>query len=232
SETAVLAGKKFFGSTVGGTTNAISNYDGADSFGWGTLADFGAGFGGSYVGISTKSMAAGFNAGGFANAISNVAQDGFGSAYEFVQDWVGGGLSSMVGFNYGSAIGKASKIKSFGKNFLKYGSQTSMWDFAYTDWEDYRKKTLVDHLTLFSAGGIGGGITKGILDNNITSVENSGIDHFIAKGRRGFSGILTSAIDFSLQGYAKSGKFPYYAGSQPNKAGILSMKWFLNQFTF
>lgn len=43
SAAAKAGGKKLFGSTVGGTTNAISNYDGSDSFGWGTLADFTAG---------------------------------------------------------------------------------------------------------------------------------------------------------------------------------------------
>ncbi len=238
SETAVIAGKKFFGSTVGGTTNAISNYDGADSFGWVTLADFGAGFGGSYVGISTKSLAAGFNAGGFANAVSNVAQDGFGSAYEFAQDWVGGGLSSTLGMKYGKLNGKftpfgtKTKLAKSGNTIVKNGLTGNAWDFAYSDWEKYRKKTWSDHLALFAVSGVTASITDAVMKptKGMNFESASGWQKFGEYYGRGIWGAGTSLMGYNLVGLVKSGQWYYSRGSQQNKAEQMSLKWLLNLF--
>jgi RHS repeat-associated protein len=236
SAAAKAAGKKFFGSTVGGTTNTITNYDGADSFGWGTLADFGAGFGGSYVGLSTNSWAAGFNSGGFLNATSNLIQDGFEGPIQFAQDWIGGGLSSTLGMKYGkltstfTPFGTETKFAKAGNAFVKNGLAANAWDFAYSDWDKYRKKSWGDHLALFAVAGATASITDAVMKPS-KGVNFESMDAWQKVGEytgRGMWGMAGSMMGYNLVGLVKSRQFYYSSGSQQNKAEQMSLKWWLN----
>jgi RHS repeat-associated protein len=224
------AGKKFFGSTVGGMTNSITNYGGADDFGWGTLGDFGAGFGGAYAGISTGSKIAGFNAGGFLNSVNNIAQDGFGTPYEFAQDWIGGGLSSMVGMSYGmpkpaAPVGQKATLKSFGKSFVKYSGQSAMWDFAYTKQEDFAKRNFGDFAMLYGVGGVMGAsvdMLKFMTPNAELGQNAMRANKFFRTGMNAAISLVELRMTSQLKG--KPGK----PKAQPNKAGVLGEKWSFN----
>lgn len=229
SAAAKKAGKKFFGSTIGGMTNSITNYGGADDFGWGTLGDFGAGFGGAYAGIATGSKVAGFNAGGFLNSVNNIAQDGFGSAYEFAQDWVGGGLSSMVGMSYGmpkpaAPVGQKATLKSFGKSFLKYSGQSAMWDFAYTKQEDFAKRNIGDFVQLYGVGGVMGASVDMLkfMDPLSGELNLRNTNRLFRTGLNAATSLVELRMTSQLKG--KAG----YPKPQPNKAGVLGAKWFFN----
>jgi RHS repeat-associated protein len=222
------AGKKLFGGIIGGTTNTISNYDGADSFGWGMLGDFAAGFGGAYAGISANSVAAGFNAGGFLNATNNIIQDGFGSAYEFAQDWVGGGLSSIVGMSYGGVKAKGifageTKLGKYANSFIGYGSQATMYDFAYSSQSTFTGRSFGEHLGTFAAGGFYGSLSAEAFKGK----WGGGDLNETPKFWRALTGATAFATDYSIGALIKGrtyGNF-YNGQSQKNKGGIFSLKY-------
>jgi RHS repeat-associated protein len=232
---AAAAGKKYFGATVGGMTNTITNYDGADSFGWGTLADFGAGFGGSYAGLATGSWAAGFNAGGFLNATSNMIQDGVQGPIQFAQDWVGGGLSSTLGMKYGklssvfTPFGSSSKLANFSNKFVNNGLAANAWDFAYSDWDKYRKKSWGEHLALFAVAGATATAFETVMKPANISSSNSLSKWQKARQYidRGISGAGFGIMGYNLDGLVKNGTYFYSKGSQQNKAEQMSFKWLL-----
>ena len=222
------AGKKLFGSVIGGTTNTISNYGGADDFGWGTLGDFAAGFGGAYAGISANSVAAGFNAGGFLNATNNIIQDGFGSPYEFAQDWVGGGLSSMVGMSYGGVKANGifkgrTKLGKYANSFIGYGSQATAYDFAYSSQTTFTGRSFGEHLGTFAAGGFYGSLSAEAFKGKWGGSGARDTPKFW----RALTGATAVATDYSIGALIKGrayGNF-YNGQSQKNKGGISGLKY-------
>jgi RHS repeat-associated protein len=158
-------GKKMFGATVGGVINTISNYDGADDFGWGTLGDFAAGFGGSYVGLNAQSSLIGFVAGGTLNVGSQYYQNGQEmSGYEAAQAFVGGGLSAMGGMSYGGYKSAWLNVENKGarmtNKFLHYGTQSTAYDFAYSKEKDFMNRPMHDRFSMFLFSGIGGAVSS------------------------------------------------------------------------
>ena len=104
-----------------------------------------------------------------------------------------------------------------------------MMDFPNTSKKDFAERNFGDFAMIY---GVDGTLTQQALAENTPTFENTILNRLAATGKRSLLSIAPSVVDFSLQGFSKSGKFPYYGGSQPNKAGLMGLKWFLNPFVY
>jgi hypothetical protein len=161
-------------------------------------------------------------------------QDGVQGPIQFAQDWVGGGLSSILGMKYGklpsafSPFGTSGKLAKFGNMYVKNGLAANAWDFAYSDWDKYRKKSWGEHLALFAVGGATGSLFDASMKSSGYGFDGMNVwqktgDYFL----RGSNGIIAGIVGYGFDGWVKSGKFPYATGSQQNKAEQMSFKWLL-----
>jgi RHS repeat-associated protein len=231
SAAAKTAGKKFFGSTVGGMTNSISNYDGADDFGLGTLADFGSGFFGAYKGAASGKMFEAIMAGGTSNVISqgiqNWGEEDYGF-YQIGQSFVGGALSSITGAGFAGVKAKGifagnTKLGKYANSFLNYGSQSTAYDFAYTKQSTFLDRSFGDHLGMFVSGGFYGTLGANAFKGNWGSQTFGDVPIWW----RGATAATAFATDYSISALIKGrsyGNF-YKESSQRNKGGIFGMKY-------
>lgn len=225
-----------FGSTVGGTINAVSNYEGKDSFGWGTLGDFAAGFGGSYIGLKYESVRIGFVAGGTLNVGNEYAQNDWDlSWYEAGQAFVGGGLSAMGGMSYGGYKGKwlsagDQNTRIFNK-FLHYGTQSTAYDFAYSKEKDFMNRPTHDRASMFILSGIAGalsseGFSGKLMKSSLNGVTEEGFN-MSTKLRSIGAGVIFNGFGAYMGGRSKGSMEKYYnKRSQRNKCTLILMKSF------
>ncbi len=229
-------GKKMFGSTVGGTINTVSSYEGEDSFGWGTLGDFAAGFGGTYAGLKMDNVLAGFTGGGTLNLGSEYAQSGGDiDAYEAAQAFVGGGLSSIGGMSYGGFKSKWLSVqhdhtRMFNK-FVHYGSQSTAYDFAYSKEKDFLNRPFHQRASMFFFSGFAGsfsseGFSGKLMKSNSVSDSRAG-SSFYSRLSKISVGIAFNTFGAYMGGRSKGGMEKYYnKRPQRNKSAIILMKSF------
>jgi RHS repeat-associated protein len=227
-------GKKMFGSVIGGTLNSISNYDEKEGVNWGTLGDFGAGFGGSFVGLHTKSSFWGFLWGGSLNVASQYYQNGKKlGKYEAAQAFVGGGLSAMGGMTFGGFksawLNNSDQAVRIMNKFLHYGTQSIAYDFAYSKQETFMQRSFHERVAMFMSAGITATLAseafagKMIFQDAMVQGEDGG---GIANKIRSIGlGIGFTGLDFLIGGFSKGGMSKYYGGrSQLNKGGMNGIK--------
>jgi len=229
TKTGIKAGLK------SGSINTISNYDSEEGLGWHTLGDFAAGYAGASFSYGSGSVLIGMGIGGFGTWGVSGADFDYGGA----QSFVGGALSVWSG------MGKAVKAKQTlfekssggasmlakkktnifantlhqnGDAFLKFGTQASMYDFAYTKQEDYLGRTWSQHLGIFAVGGTMGAFTQNYFTENTSWRNEFGPD--LARSGIGFVGF---AGEYTMSGYIKK-RFDGFK-DDPNKIGIFSGKW-------
>jgi hypothetical protein len=223
-----------FGSVIGGTLNSISNYDEKEGVNWGTLGDFGAGFGGSFVGLHTKSSFWGFLWGGSLNVASQYYQNGKKlGKYEAAQAFVGGGLSAMGGMTFGGFksawLNNSDQAVRIMNKFLHYGTQSIAYDFAYSKQETFMQRSFHERVAMFMSAGITATLAseafagKMIFQDAMVQGEDGG---GIANKIRSIGlGIGFTGLDFLIGGFSKGGMSKYYGGrSQLNKGGMNGIK--------
>jgi RHS repeat-associated protein len=223
-------GKNLFGGVVGGTINSVSYYDGPESFGWGTLGDFSAGFAGSFVGGFAENRISAFVVGGIFNMLNQLIQEapsedeGF---YEAMQHLVAGGLSSSAGAYFGGAE-TGLKLFGPGKEFLNktfnYGLQANAYDFAFSKKKDFTKRTVAEHLTIFAVSGLSYHATS--FFGMGSQSELSRLNETVRIKARKFLGIsMVALVDVGVQMVAK-GEFRdlYTKQTMRNKLGIGMLK--------
>jgi hypothetical protein len=172
-----------------------------------------------------------FLAGGSANAVSQGAQNinnedyGF---YEMAQSFVGGGLSGMAGASYGGAKGTGifageTKLGKYANSFLRYGSQSTMYDFAYSSQSTFTGRSLGDHFGMFAAGGFYGTLGAESFKGKWGGIRASDTP----KGWRALMGATAVATDYSIGALIKGRTYGnFYSGqSQKNKGGIFGLKY-------
>ena len=164
--------QKIMGSSLySGSLNTAYNYEYGQHVG-STLGNFASGFIGSYFGLSANSIFSGMLIGGALTANVGVWSGEVNSSIEFLQKAVGGGLSVFSGSSFygtwsGKGVSQYIKFKGqylFGKSTIGkmankgmvYGLQNMAADFAYSDFQKYRKRSLRQHASVFGAGFLNG----------------------------------------------------------------------------
>jgi RHS repeat-associated protein len=222
SNAALKAGLK------GGTINMLSNYNYDNGFrdiGFGTFLDFSAGFLGAATGVKVDSKWIGMGIGGGLNLGFNAEQgDGF---YDYAQKFAGGALSSYAGMGSyvkGEKLFSNAKWKNIEK-FLKYGIQSTAYDFAYTEQKYFTSRTGWEHLGMFATGGVAG-VADGMYfsgDGIKNKFARVGVGAFIYATEWTVTSRLKQGAYGRYNGYPPGG---FYTGrSQTAKGWILGGKW-------
>jgi hypothetical protein len=164
--------------------------------------------------------------GGLLNTAVNT-QYGDGG-YEHAQALAGGALSVYAG------TGKLVKGKKLFSNpafkkaetFLKYGAQSTAYDFANTDEKYFTTRTWYGHAGMFAAGG-----AAGVAGARFFTGPNPGISKFGSIG----IGVGVYATEWTITSRIKHGSYARYNGYAPRgfysgrshtaKGWILGGKW-------
>jgi hypothetical protein len=225
---------KFASSMVSGTQNTLYQYNPDDGFGLHSLGYFAVGFGGSYAGIGGKSTASAFFAGGTGNVIVNsIYYNAAGKdyeAYDMMQWFIGGGLTSYNGAK-GAGMGNWKKEEYiFGKwddLAIDKGMQALANDFAYDKYQNFFDKPLSHHFMTFTRGAAGAGLE-----------QVAGYNHVFEAGRKANTGqtgrqlwgmLLYSgaySLEYAMYGLqeAQGNNVGFYTGGSYQKVGVYSHK--------
>jgi len=202
-----IAGKKAAGGlTLGqkatmsgissGTLNTVNNASTNGDFGFSSLAYFGAGFAGGYMGASFGPLA-GIMIGGIANTTAGIGTGNVTDGYSLAQHFVGGALSGYAGFSSNAMMAKpmtASYLKKNAHNiFAKYGTQATLSDFAYDGERKFFKKNVSQHFGTFYMGGLGGILQSYAMSSPLTLGIEQGL------GRSAFFGLVQRHQEISTK---------------------------------
>lgn len=228
-----------------GTINTLSNYDyeaGFGGLGIGTLADFGSGFAGGALGVGSGFNFLGMMVAGGLNAGFGMMIHGDTDPYQSMQRFAGGALSVYAGAgkyakNKSLSLFKGGKnsltnpqwklLKNHGDTFLKYGAQSSVYDFAYTDKKYYLERNGWEHAGIFAAGGLSGVGAESSFTGKGSELLGSKARIGIGAGIYAAEWSVTSLIKQRsyayVNGYPRGG---FYTGNSSRAKGWLLLdKW-------
>lgn len=224
------AGKKLFTSMVSGTINTISNYDKEQGFGLHTLGYFTAGAIGGYY--APGSLNKGMFYGGISNmavsSIHNRHNEDYGN-YQRIQAFTGGALSVFAAAGF-AKIKPASfytgknKILKYGEKFIRYGSQGSAFDFAYTSEKAFKNRKDRQHLGIFISSGLGGIAASTISGLNLDLPGKGSLQEVLNFGSN--AGLVALALTAEMAGvfWAKNNYEGFYRSGREQKSAYLIYK--------
>jgi RHS repeat-associated protein len=225
--------KNFSSSMLSGIQNTLYQYDADQGFGWHSLAHFAVGFGGSFAGIGSKSTATAFFAGGIGNSVTNMIYyraAGFDyEAYDMLQWFIGGGLTSYNGAK-GAGMGNwKNEEYIFGKWYdyaLDKGIQSLASDFAYDNYQEFFDKPFSHHVMTFGRGVMGAGFETVAGYNHGVDVETSKLGQ---TGRQLLGMTLYAgaySLEYAMYGLQEAGgnNVGFYSGGAHQKVGVFSHK--------
>ena len=229
--------KNFSSSMLSGIQNTYYQYDPDQGFGWHSVGHFAVGMGGSYAGIGTKSTLDAFGVGGLGNVVVNSiyynAIDEDYTAYDMMQWFIGGGLTSYNGAKragMGNWKNKNYIIDKRTDYAFDKGFQALASDFAYDDYQNFFDKPLGHHFMTFGRGFFGG-----------TFEMMAGYNHVMERGRelgpgatgqvgRQLFGMLlysgAYSLEYAMYGLQEAGgnNVGFYSGGTHQKVGVYSHK--------
>lgn len=141
----------------------------------------------------------------------------------------------MTGASFGGAKGSGifkgkTKLGQYANSFIGYGSQATMYDFAYSSQSAFTGRSFGEHLGMFAAGGLYGTLGAETFKGNWGGNDLTDTPKFW----RALTGATAFAHDYYIGALIKGRAYGNFYSGQPqkNKGGILGLKYVALSFGY